>query len=513
MKGITLRVLLIAVVMVPAGCDDDRDRRASRPEAVDTFMVPLPGATFSLEVAHFPRRVFQDGRWNAHTGFDFVDGYAGRPLAEHEPVVAVAAGTVVEIRTRRAMDAHGVSKAVVPGDRGSHAWQVWLEHAGGAWSRYGNLDSTTEELERGSVVERGQIIGFAARFRPAAWTRETDAGRTALHFEFGVSNESRNLVPSESAIEAHEAVAMLFGMDALPRYARMRLRLHQAGRPLDAPYPPENAERDSFRLELPSEMRSGYAHAIPVRWSGDSFRAEEFQARLAGRPQAFLPASNGAWLLACLPAGLGQDSVELTVGSSDRFGRSLFGTRAIPVIRSAERTPILAHGGEEACVHEDVALEKRLLESLGDASRRGTKPIWRMPFVRPLDGELVGPVDEPAISAIRHGCAGPRGINMSVDNRRVVKASNRGVVVTARELPVRGRTVVLDHGAGVLTAYSRLQQITVSVGDTVRRGMAVGLAGAGKDGGRGTLGWELHCSGVPVDPTQWIGKFVPGPAG
>lgn len=59
----------------------------------------------------------------------------------------------------------------------------------------------------------------------------------------------------------------------------------------------------------------------------------------------------------------------------------------------------------------------------------------------------------------------------------VVRAPANGVVVLARELALTGNTVVIDHGCGLRSYLYGLSAISVSEGDSVTQGQAVGALG------------------------------------
>lgn len=80
-----------------------------------------------------------------------------------------------------------------------------------------------------------------------------------------------------------------------------------------------------------------------------------------------------------------------------------------------------------------------------------------------------------------------------------VVAPGFGAVVAARPLFFTGNTVVIDHGAGVFSVLAHLSHITVSEGDVVSAGDAIGLVGAT---GRVTgphLHWALRIGAARVD--------------
>ncbi len=90
-----------------------------------------------------------------------------------------------------------------------------------------------------------------------------------------------------------------------------------------------------------------------------------------------------------------------------------------------------------------------------------------------------------------------------------VRAVNSGKVLLARALFYEGNCLVLDHGAGLFTAYMHLSKFQVREGDPVRKGQRLGLSRAT---GRVT-GPHLHLSarwdGVPVNPSTLLSLHLP----
>lgn len=81
-----------------------------------------------------------------------------------------------------------------------------------------------------------------------------------------------------------------------------------------------------------------------------------------------------------------------------------------------------------------------------------------------------------------------------------VKASNAGKIVYAGELDYTGKLVVIDHGWGIKTWYAHLSDISVKVGDSVKRGDKLGAAG---DTG------FTNQTGVHVTTTLWDQTVLP----
>ncbi len=125
--------------------------------------------------------------------------------------------------------------------------------------------------------------------------------------------------------------------------------------------------------------------------------------------------------------------------------------------------------------------------------------LWEEDFTRPGPGSI-----SSRFGVRRFLNDQPRSPHRGVDLRGAqgtpVKAMNRGRVVLTGNFYFGGRTVIIDHGFGLLTLYMHLSKIMVSEEDQVENGQILGLVGST---GRST-GPHLHLGmyilGQPVDP-------------
>jgi murein DD-endopeptidase MepM/ murein hydrolase activator NlpD len=90
-----------------------------------------------------------------------------------------------------------------------------------------------------------------------------------------------------------------------------------------------------------------------------------------------------------------------------------------------------------------------------------------------------------------------------------VWAAAPGVVAFAGELTVRGTSIMIDHGAGVFTAYHHLSRIDVAQGQFVNQGDNIGAVGMTGLATGPHLHWELIVYGANVNPVSWT---IPGVA-
>lgn len=90
-----------------------------------------------------------------------------------------------------------------------------------------------------------------------------------------------------------------------------------------------------------------------------------------------------------------------------------------------------------------------------------------------------------------------------------IVAPAAGVVVFNDELQVRGRTVILNHGLGVMTGYYHLSDTFVAVGDSVTAGQPIAAGGSTGLSTGPHLHWDLRIMNVPVNGMIWTQEPFP----
>ncbi len=138
---------------------------------------------------------------------------------------------------------------------------------------------------------------------------------------------------------------------------------------------------------------------------------------------------------------------------------------------------------------------------------------------------MIATFSEPAPAALRMQApvAGPRsgsfglrrifngqpraphsGMDIAAASGTPVRAPLAGRVIDTGDYFFNGRTVWIDHGAGLLSMVCHLSAVEVAVGDRLAAGQAVGAVGAT---GRATgphLHWSLSLNRVMVDPALFL---------
>ena len=98
-----------------------------------------------------------------------------------------------------------------------------------------------------------------------------------------------------------------------------------------------------------------------------------------------------------------------------------------------------------------------------------------------------------------------KGVDFAGTKGEPVVAVAAGVVTWAGERTGFGKLVEINHGDGYVTRYGHNEKTLVSVGQTVKRGEAIGLMGST---GRSTgphVHFEVLRNGRQVDPLSYIG--------
>ena len=90
-----------------------------------------------------------------------------------------------------------------------------------------------------------------------------------------------------------------------------------------------------------------------------------------------------------------------------------------------------------------------------------------------------------------------------------ILAAANGNVVFNDDLELRGKTVIVDHGWGVMTGYYHLSESNVELGQQVSAGQQIGLGGSSGLSTGPHLHWELRVMDVPVDGMSWTTELFP----
>ena len=104
--------------------------------------------------------------------------------------------------------------------------------------------------------------------------------------------------------------------------------------------------------------------------------------------------------------------------------------------------------------------------------------FFKEKFIMPVEGIISGVYGSQRILNGK-----PRwphyGIDIAAKQGTMIKSSASGVVTMAEDdLYYTGGTIIMDHGHGISTIYSHLENVLVSVGDQINQGDVIGTVGS-----------------------------------
>ena len=104
--------------------------------------------------------------------------------------------------------------------------------------------------------------------------------------------------------------------------------------------------------------------------------------------------------------------------------------------------------------------------------------FFKEKFVMPVEGIISGVYGSQRILNGK-----PRwphyGIDIAAKQGTMIKSSGAGVVTMAEDdLYYTGGTIIMDHGHGISTIYSHLENVLVSVGEQINQGDIIGTVGS-----------------------------------
>tara|TARA_B100000579_G_scaffold435126_1_gene457619 strand:- start:397 stop:1197 length:801 start_codon:yes stop_codon:yes gene_type:complete len=139
-------------------------------------------------------------------------------------------------------------------------------------------------------------------------------------------------------------------------------------------------------------------------------------------------------------------------------------------------------GLEESKVTPPESVYKRIKEEnnkIGKARAINSDLIFfKNKFIMPVEGIISGVYGSQRILNGK-----PRwphyGIDIAAKKGTMIKSSGSGIVTLAEDdLYYTGGTIIMDHGHGISTIYSHLENVLVSVGDQINKGDIIGTVGS-----------------------------------
>ena len=129
---------------------------------------------------------------------------------------------------------------------------------------------------------------------------------------------------------------------------------------------------------------------------------------------------------------------------------------------------------------------------------------WKQDFVWPVTGRISGRFGRQRIYQGEPGSY-HSGIDIAPGNGVPFVAPADGMVVLARTgFSLEGGIIIVDHGAGLNSAFLHLSRLAVEEGDTVRQGQLLGNVGASGRASGPHLHWSLMWQDKRLDPLLFL---------
>ena len=128
---------------------------------------------------------------------------------------------------------------------------------------------------------------------------------------------------------------------------------------------------------------------------------------------------------------------------------------------------------------------------------------FKKSFIYPLDEIKItgsfGNIRKEEETAIQH-----LGVDLKAGIGTPVYAVNDGVVLFSQETKMYGNALIIDHGFGIFSFYSHLNELKVLNGEKVKQGEIIGLSGKTGYALAPHLHFSIKIKGFSVDPLRFI---------
>lgn len=137
------------------------------------------------------------------------------------------------------------------------------------------------------------------------------------------------------------------------------------------------------------------------------------------------------------------------------------------------------------------------------------KVYFAKEFISPVKGRITSPFgarrryNDGLFSSFH------KGIDIAKRRGALIQASNGGRVSLAMPMKSNGNIVLINHGHGITTIYSHLDEILVKEGDWVKRGHIIGKMGSTGIANGPHLHFGFSVNNIRVDPLPWIENRIP----
>ncbi len=225
-----------------------------------------------------------------------------------------------------------------------------------------------------------------------------------------------------------------------------------------------------------------------------------------GRPVSVVSTDNGQFALAGIPLDVAVAKIRLLDDTREVAAQTI-----IQRPYREQRLRIKERKYVEPDTEQLARYRREKAEMDAARASNSASDDWRLPWSAPVPGK-----QSDSFGARRFFNDQPRnphsGMDIAAPAGTAVQVPSDGVIVATGHYFFNGKTVMVDHGQGLVTLYCHLEEISVEQGVVVKTGTTIGRVGATGRVTGAHLHWSVYLRGVAVDPAWFLGRvWQPNP--
>ncbi len=134
--------------------------------------------------------------------------------------------------------------------------------------------------------------------------------------------------------------------------------------------------------------------------------------------------------------------------------------------------------------------------------------MWDGSFIFPARGRVSSPFGGRRVYNDGKMSWHHKGVDIAGAPGDSVFACAKGRIIFSENLAVHGKTIMIDHGHGVVSVCCHLKETRVNAGEMAERGTLIGILGLTGVGTGPHVHWGVSVGDVRVDPVEWVERKI-----
>lgn len=264
-------------------------------------------------------------------------------------------------------------------------------------------------------------------------------------------------------------------------------------------------------VQVPREAVPGAPISVRIAHPPEMLAPVTTTVRFDGEPLRVFEGQEDMVALSSVPLGGERREHTIEVTLRDGFDREVTLTRTLHVLPEVHAVQELNVAGSvlAAVTPENVALERDVVDDAYASTQHPDAPLWSEPFKLPAEGRFTSPYGLPRRYSAGGRVSYHHGTDIAAPEGTPIQATNKGRVMTAQFLPIKGGFTIIDHGSSVFSFYLHQSRIHVEPGQLVERGEVIGEIGTTGLSTGPHLHWEMRVNTISTDPMSWVDRVLP----